>query len=201
MGEGRTSKRSNSCKLREVNGFQKLCFFIISSVPSKQDQEVCKSILMCWAVEQRKAFCKNEAQQSTLWLSKAVFRRWGERAKAKCPLCHGSHCCPWKFCVWGWPAPLPPSLPGHPECMLSKYEQSDSTWRTLMSQNQGTLYITLISAIFIDSLFRAAPVAYGDSPAGGRIGSVASSLHHSHSLIGSEPHLRPTSQLRATRDP
>ena len=47
----------------------------------------------------------------------------------------------------------------------------------------------------------AAPVAYGDSQARGRIGAVAAGLHQSHSNAGSKPRLRPTPQLMATPDP
>ena len=47
---------------------------------------------------------------------------------------------------------------------------------------------------------RAAPMAYGSSQARGRIRAVATSLHHSHSKAGSEPHLQ-TTQLTATPDP
>ena len=47
----------------------------------------------------------------------------------------------------------------------------------------------------------AAPAAYGGSQARGRIGVIATSLHHSHSNAGSEPHLQPTLQLTATPDP
>ena len=39
-------------------------------------------------------------------------------------------------------------------------------------------------------------MAYEGSQAKGRIGDVASGLHHSHSNARSEPHLRPTPQLR-----
>jgi len=38
-------------------------------------------------------------------------------------------------------------------------------------------------------LFRAAPVAYGGSQVRGQNGPAAASLHHSHSKVGSEPHL------------
>ena len=48
---------------------------------------------------------------------------------------------------------------------------------------------------------RATPAAYGSSQARGWIGVVATSLHHSHSNEGSEPHLWPTPQLTATLDP
>ena len=47
----------------------------------------------------------------------------------------------------------------------------------------------------------AAPAAHGSSPARGGTGAAASSLHHSHSNVGSEPHLQPTPQLTATLDP
>ena len=47
---------------------------------------------------------------------------------------------------------------------------------------------------------RAAPMAYGGSQTRGRIGVVSAGLHHSHSNVGAEPPLRPTSQLTATPD-
>ena len=46
-------------------------------------------------------------------------------------------------------------------------------------------------------LFRVAPGAYGGSQARGPIGAVATSLHHSHSNVGSEPRLPSTPQLTA----
>ena len=36
---------------------------------------------------------------------------------------------------------------------------------------------------------------------GGKIGAVATDLHHSNSNMGSEPCLQPTPQLTATLDP
>ena len=48
---------------------------------------------------------------------------------------------------------------------------------------------------------RASPVAYGGSQARGRIRAVAAGLHQSHSNSGSELHLQPTPQLKATPDP
>ena len=53
---------------------------------------------------------------------------------------------------------------------------------------------------FVLCLFRAALVAYGGSQARGQIGAVADGLRHSHSNMGSEPHLRPIPQV-ATLDP
>ena len=49
--------------------------------------------------------------------------------------------------------------------------------------------------------FRAAPMVYGGSHAGGLFGAVAASLRQSHSNVGSELRLRPTPQLMATPDP
>ena len=43
--------------------------------------------------------------------------------------------------------------------------------------------------LFFPFFFRAAPAAYGHSQARGQIGAVVTSLHHSHSNTGSEPHL------------
>ena len=45
------------------------------------------------------------------------------------------------------------------------------------------------------------PTAYGGSQARGRIRAVAVGLRQSHSNVGSEPRLRPTSQLTAVLDP
>ena len=50
-------------------------------------------------------------------------------------------------------------------------------------------------------LFGAPPTAYGGSQARGRIRAAATSLPHSHSNAGSQPHLRPTPQLTAMPDP
>ena len=47
----------------------------------------------------------------------------------------------------------------------------------------------------------AESVAYGSSQVRGRIRAVAASLRHSHSKVGSELCLRPTSQLTAAMDP
>ena len=58
--------------------------------------------------------------------------------------------------------------------------------------------------IFIFCLFafsRAAYVAHGGSQARGRIGAVATGLHHNHSNLGFEPRFRPTPQLTAMPDP
>ena len=55
--------------------------------------------------------------------------------------------------------------------------------------------------IFFFLIFSAPPLAYGSSQARGQIGPAAACLHHSHSNLGSEPHLQPIPQLTAMRDP
>ena len=56
-------------------------------------------------------------------------------------------------------------------------------------------------SFFFFAFSRAAPVAHGSSQARGLIGAVATGLRHSHSNMGSEPRLPPTSQLKATPHP
>ena len=55
--------------------------------------------------------------------------------------------------------------------------------------------------LFFVFFFRAAPAAYGCSQARGQIRDVATDLYLSHSNAGSEPYLRPISQLTTTPDP
>ena len=59
--------------------------------------------------------------------------------------------------------------------------------------------VLLIFFFFV--FYRATPAAYGSSQARGLIGAMAAGLHHSHSNVGSEPHLWPTPELMATPDP
>ena len=59
----------------------------------------------------------------------------------------------------------------------------------------------LFILFFVFCLFRAAPMAYGGSQARGQIRAVATSLPQGHSNARSEPHLQPTPQLTAARDP
>ena len=70
--------------------------------------------------------------------------------------------------------------------------------------SQKTLLL-LISFFFFSPVFlpfsSAAPTAYGGSQARGQTGDVATGLRQSHSKGGSEPHLRPTSQLVEMPDP
>ena len=66
---------------------------------------------------------------------------------------------------------------------------------------QNTLPLLGSNYDFIFLSFRAASVAYGGSLARGPMGGTTASLRHSHSNVGSEPHLRPTPQLMAMLDP
>ena len=61
--------------------------------------------------------------------------------------------------------------------------------------------IIIIYIYFFFLLFKPAPEAYGSSRARGQIGVTATSLGHSHSNAGGEPHLRPTPQLMTMLDP
>ena len=65
----------------------------------------------------------------------------------------------------------------------------------------GYIYQSCLLFYFIFFLFRAIPMAYGSSEARGRNGAAAASLCHSHSNVGSEPHLQPTTQLMAMLEP
>ena len=73
----------------------------------------------------------------------------------------------------------------------------------------GQLEISCLPVpMFIDGLccgcfllFRAAPVAHGNCQARGGIGAAAPGMCRSHSHARSEPCLRATPQLMATRDP
>ena len=58
---------------------------------------------------------------------------------------------------------------------------------------------TFLLLLFL--FFSAPSAACGSSQPRGRIGATASSLHHSHSNLGSKPGLRPTPQLTAMPDP
>ena len=59
-----------------------------------------------------------------------------------------------------------------------------------------------VSLVFRSIFFsRDTPAAYGGSQERGRIGVTAADLHHSHSLSGSEPRLRPIPQLMAMPGP
>lgn len=53
----------------------------------------------------------------------------------------------------------------------------------------GLLGHASVIDVYIFCLFRAAPAAYGRSQVRGQIGATGAGLDHSHSNLGSEPHL------------
>ena len=63
------------------------------------------------------------------------------------------------------------------------------------------LYCIVLYCIVSYFIFRATPMACGNSQAKGRIRATAAGLHHSHGNTESEPHLRTTPQLMAMLDP
>ena len=63
------------------------------------------------------------------------------------------------------------------------------------------LWAFCFGCFFVFGVFRYAPSAYGGSQARGQIRAVAAGLYHSHSNVGSEPHLWPAPQLTAMPDP
>ena len=52
---------------------------------------------------------------------------------------------------------------------------------------RGSLSFFFFFCLFC--LYRAAPMPYGGSQAKARVGTVAATLHHSHSHVGSKPRL------------
>ena len=80
--------------------------------------------------------------------------------------------------------------------LLMLQRQIFKTW-ILVSLKALPFYLIILSF----GLSRAAPAAYGGSLVRGLIRATAACLHHSHHNAGSEPHLRPTPQLKATLDP
>ena len=68
---------------------------------------------------------------------------------------------------------------------------------TLLAYLHVLIGYLLFSHIFWKDVLRAAPVAYGSSQPRGLIGAAAAGLchSHSHSIMGSEPHLQPTPRL------
>ena len=72
-----------------------------------------------------------------------------------------------------------------------------STLRLLC--NSIIFYFFLFFFFFL--VFTAAPMAYGNSQARGRIRAVAASLFHSHSNVGSQPRMKLTPQLTAVLHP
>ena len=65
----------------------------------------------------------------------------------------------------------------------------------------SVLFIVLCGFFLVCCLYRATPMAYGGSQAGGLIRAVSAGLCHGHSNARYEPRLQPTPWLRATMDP
>ena len=59
----------------------------------------------------------------------------------------------------------------------------------------------LLFLILFFAFFRVVPMLYGSSQTRDWIRAIAAGLCHSHSNVGSEPHLWPTPQLMITLDP
>ena len=70
----------------------------------------------------------------------------------------------------------------------------------LLSHSEGQPYGLPVLLFFFFCFLGLVP-ADGGSQARGPIRAVTASLHHSHSNVGSEPHLGPTPQLMAMPDP
>ena len=66
--------------------------------------------------------------------------------------------------------------------------------------DEDKMFLETTKAFFF-LLLRATPVPCGGSQAKGLIGATVAGRCHSHSNMGSEPHLRPTPQLTAMPDP
>ena len=83
----------------------------------------------------------------------------------------------------------------NPTCIPNpKRKKGNSKWQVFLEVIKVFVFI-----YFFD--FRATIAAYGSSQARGQIGTVAASLHHSHSNTGSESCLQPTPQLTAMLNP
>ena len=70
-----------------------------------------------------------------------------------------------------------------------------------VAQVAAAVWVLSFLFFFLFFFFRAAPAAYGGSQVRGLIGAAAAGLPHSHSNVGSEPHLQPTPQLMPTLVP
>ena len=110
-----------------------------------------------------------------------AFLTWVHVHRAVCQFCRVSLC----------PSDLGLGCTLHP-CPTST--SSQRSFLLLHGINLWHLFIYLVS------LFRVEPTAYGSSQARGPIRAVAASLHHSHSNTRSKLHLRPTPQLMAMPD-
>ena len=93
-------------------------------------------------------------------------------------------------------APVEKCIQQHHYVIVSK---SLTSFKRHVKERIEIKYFSFFFSFF--GLFRATLTAHGGSQARGLIGTVAASLHQSHSDVRFEPRLRPTPQLTATLDP
>ena len=74
-------------------------------------------------------------------------------------------------------------------------------WTETQVSNLAYSLFFFFLAFWLFAFSRATPSAYGGSQARGRIRAIATSLHQSHSNVGSKPRLRLTPQLMAMPGP
>ena len=85
------------------------------------------------------------------------------------------------FIILGWPIP---SI--FIQVALKEEENTFHILSSLAYRKSPSSFVVVVAVVFVFCLFRAAPVAYGASQAGGWIKAAAAGLHHSHSNVGSE---------------
>ena len=88
-----------------------------------------------------------------------------------------------------------------PSWMLVGFVTAEPQQKFQMLINLFCFGLFWLFVVVVVCFFRIASMAYGGSQAWVPIGTVAADLHHSHSNVGSEPHLQPTPQLAATPYP
>ena len=81
----------------------------------------------------------------------------------------------------------------------SLFESLKSFFSSFSRWNYGKRKISHSMIFFIFLLFRASLEAYGGSQARGRIRATTAGLHHSHSNVGSKPHLWPIPQVHRSQ--
>ena len=86
--------------------------------------------------------------------------------------------------------------------LLQKILQKHNNWlNTVLKPSQDPERTYTSKGLSCCCCFSAVPAVYGSSQARGQAGAAAAGLQHSHSNVGSQPHLQPTPQLTATLDP
>ena len=82
-----------------------------------------------------------------------------------------------------------PPTSSFPRGLMENLPFSGFHYHSEKTQQDSGFSVLFLFFFFVFCLFRAAPVAYGDSQAKGLIRVTAANVHHSHSNGGSEPHL------------